>query len=438
MEFKQESTPSLWSKMLEDQLSSKRDRVANVFVFGDPSSGKKRMLDGLKKYTSLDSQEAKRLNEDSPIKELEKVYIMDFKFIHLRQLIEDEVQEIGKINFFIYNRKYSFIGELLTRDMMQNMLLVFVVDLESPETIEESLNSWYEYAISNIGPFLSSFEPEQLSELSASYNNVLKRFREFGRVNPEAAKKTGKVEGIAEENEEDDKDSVEEAQNLPKADHPKPAQEGEESRPPAEEAPKQQPAPAEALQIPMIIVGAKADKIEESQNNALRDFVEFTLQKLTKKLHATLFTISAFKDWNMDLISQFILFTIFNKMPENFSSIVESTDLKRTFIRGEDIDLDDTIKRYPGVKTFVFPKKKEADSGINGNSGVDIKNINDFLTDVKNGKFSHSEETESSLFVSMAVPPGFGTSNTQLPAMEKSNLFAKQKEKIGNLLKQNG
>ena len=413
--------------MLEDQLSSKRDRVANVFVFGDPSSGKKRMLDGLKKYTSLDSQEARRPTEDSPIKDLEKVYIMDFKFIHLRQIVEDEVQEIGKINFFIYNRKYSFIGELLTHEMMQNMLLVFVLDLESPETIEESLNSWFEYVLLNIAPFLRTFDPDTLKELSQSYANTIKKFHEFGRINPEAAKKTVPVDVIVEEKEEDEKDK-----------DAKP-EDGEAEG--ADKSPEKAAPPAEdQIRIPIIIVGAKADKLEELSNNALKDFVEFTLQRLAKKLGAVLFTISAFKDWNMDLVSQFVLYTMFGRVPDNFSSIMESEDIKRMFMRADDIDLEDVKNKYPGAKTFVFPKKKEVDPSLADLGGSDIKTVNEFLQDVKEGKFKYSEETESSVFVSNSNPAGFYSSGTTgaPPAPDRSGLFAIQTDRIRNLLKQNG
>lgn len=420
MDFRPETpSTSLWSKMLEDQLSSKRDRLANVFVFGDPLSGKKRMLDGLKRYTSLEGGDVKRKEEGQ---EREKVYIMDFKFIHLRQLVEDEVQEIGKINFFIYNRKYNFVGELLTQDMMQNMLLVFVVDLEAPETLEDSLNSWFEYVSTNIAPFLRTFQADQLQELSASYANILKRFAEFGRVNPEAAKKTGKVEEIVEEKEEEHRE--------------------DEVAAPGQTAPESAPGsgdPLEQIQIPILILGSKADKLEELTNNQLKDYVEFTLQKLAKKLGATLFTISAFKDWNMDLVSQFVLYTLFNKPPEGNPTIPETDDLKKMFLRPSSIDLEETKKQYPGAKSFSFPKKKEAESTAVDTSVSDIKGINDFLQDVKEGKTKYSEEAETSVFVNTSNPAGFYASNLGASAApDRSGLFAIQTDKIRNLLKQNG
>lgn len=432
LDQKTDSTPSLWSKMLEDQLSSKRDRIANVFVFGDPSSGKKKLLDGLKKYTSIDISDTKRATEEPLNNDLDKVYIMDFKFIHLRQLVEDEVDEIGKINFFIFNRKYNFIQDLLTKDMMQKMLLIFVVDLENPEGIEDSLNSWFEYVSLHVVPFFQQFEPDNLQELSLSYASILRKFSEFGIINPNAAKKVAQIDInppnkstpniniIQEEKEEDlekeDDKNDETNENKVSFTNSKPADE---------------------FRIPILVVGAKSDKIEDLSNNNLRDFVEFTLQKMTKRLNSILFTFSAFKDWNVDLLSQFILYSLFDKIPDNMTSLVETTDLKKMFVRSNNIDMDNLKKKYKNVRQFTFPKKKGNEVSQVPENTAEIKGINDFLSDVKNGIFSFAEETEASVFVNTNALSGFYQSSTGTSQIgDKSGLFSKPTDKIRNLLKQ--
>ena len=57
LEAKRETDSSLWSKMLEDHLSSKRDRIGNILLFGDPLSGKRQILDGLRKFSGCESKE---------------------------------------------------------------------------------------------------------------------------------------------------------------------------------------------------------------------------------------------------------------------------------------------------------------------------------------------------------------------------------------------
>lgn len=428
LDSKVENTPSLWSKMLEDQLSSKRDRIANVFIFGDPNSGKKKFLDGLKKYTSIENQEGKRTIEDQNISDLEKVYIMDFKFIHLKKIQEDEVQEIGKINCFIYNRKYGFIQELLTKEMMNNLIFIFVVDLENPENLEESLNSWFDYVQQHILPFFQQFDQNELKELNENYIQILKKVSEFGRTNIEALKKTGFTQIITEEKEEDDENEKEVEQKN---------DENETNEEIQKQEKKSTVSNTKAFQIPILIVGTKSEKIEEVSNDNLKDFVEFSLQKFAKKMNSSLFTLSAFKDWNMDLISQFMLFTLFDKIPDNMSSIQEKSELKRMFIRNSSIDLEELDKKYQSSKNFKFPeKKKEIQSTVENTQHLEIKGINDFLNDVKNGHFYNAEEVEASSFINVNNMSGFNTSQIDSRAPERSQLGMKPTDRIRNVLKQ--
>ena len=419
LEVKQDTSSSLWSKMLEDQLSSRRDRIANMLIFGDPISGKRKLLDGLRKYTSQDASDRKKIDETDSKGSSNNVYLMDFKFLHLKELINDEIEEIGKINCFIFNRKYAFSQELMTKEMLQNLILILVADLETPETIEESLNSWFEYVSANVLPTYQSLDPAQLKELNQSYQTIIKKIKEIGRTNPEAAKKTETVEIIEEQNEEDHEEEP-----------------GNEK----EEAPKVKAetgtVTAESIQIPIFIIGTKSERLEELSNNSLKEFTEYTLLKMAKKFNSTLFTISAFKDWNLDLLAQFILYSIFDKVPENQNNIVESTEIRSMFVRPESINMEEITKKYQQNIQYKFPKKKkEGDQNQVVEVTHEIRNINEFLGDVKNGIFNYGEESEASVFVNANSALG-GYQTGQTGQTTGHGLFTKPTDRIRKMLKQ--
>ena len=75
---------------------------------------------------------------------------MDFKFIKMKKKGEDNTEDHGKLNFYIVNRRYKFMNEFFISDMFKNMLIIFTLDLDKPEKIEESFYQWKEFIYNSI------------------------------------------------------------------------------------------------------------------------------------------------------------------------------------------------------------------------------------------------------------------------------------------------
>ena len=140
---------SLWITMLEEKIESKLDKHCNVLLFGDPSTGKNKLIKNIEDtFSKLLLEQIPYEFEENQDRHNQMVYLMDFKYIQINEKIEgDSTQslEIGKINFYIFNRVYEFMKDLLNREMIKNILVVIMVDLSKPETIEESFYSWFNF-----------------------------------------------------------------------------------------------------------------------------------------------------------------------------------------------------------------------------------------------------------------------------------------------------
>lgn len=61
--------------MLESILTEKKEPTGNILIFGDPSCGKKGWIETLNKTYGMSR------GEERILADLERVYIMDFKYI---------------------------------------------------------------------------------------------------------------------------------------------------------------------------------------------------------------------------------------------------------------------------------------------------------------------------------------------------------------------
>jgi polynucleotide 5'-kinase involved in rRNA processing len=106
---------TLWYDLLNNQTkkSSKKEN-GNVIVLGDPGCGKKSlivsMLNKLGQTNEVSSLAEKSILKDFSGK-FEDIYVLDYKYIKVNKYSDDEsFEELGKINFYIFNKKHEVIS----------------------------------------------------------------------------------------------------------------------------------------------------------------------------------------------------------------------------------------------------------------------------------------------------------------------------------------
>lgn len=102
---------TLWYELLTAKKKRKRLGVGNVLVIGDPGCGKKALINNILKILEQ-SNEISSLADQSILKDFsgkfEEVYVLDYKYVKINKFSDDEnFDELGKINFFIFNQKHE-------------------------------------------------------------------------------------------------------------------------------------------------------------------------------------------------------------------------------------------------------------------------------------------------------------------------------------------
>ena len=103
---------TLWYDLLNSQTKKKKQREnANVIVLGDPSCGKKTLIDSILNKLNQ-KNEVNSIAEKSILKDFsgrfEDIYVLDYRYIKVNKFSDDEnFEELGKINFFIFNKQHE-------------------------------------------------------------------------------------------------------------------------------------------------------------------------------------------------------------------------------------------------------------------------------------------------------------------------------------------
>ena len=101
---------SLWKRLMESALQKADALSANVLVFGDTKSGKKTLLNSLLAKKNQ-MNELNVPNEKSILADVKKKgdfhAIFDYKYLRINKFDDDDLNELGKINFYCLNEKYT-------------------------------------------------------------------------------------------------------------------------------------------------------------------------------------------------------------------------------------------------------------------------------------------------------------------------------------------
>jgi hypothetical protein len=102
---------TLWYELLTAKKKKDFVEVGNVLVLGDPSCGKKALINNILKVLEQNN-EISSLADQSILKDFsgkfEDVYVLDYKYAKINKFSDDEnFEELGKINFYIFNQKHE-------------------------------------------------------------------------------------------------------------------------------------------------------------------------------------------------------------------------------------------------------------------------------------------------------------------------------------------
>lgn len=151
-ELKEKKISSLWKELLSSALIRSEKKKGSVLVLGNPKNGKKSLINSMIKELGVEEEE---LNAQQEVKEDDHIYIMDYKFLRIRQFFEEEdSEEIGKINFYMVNKQYPHLKNFLREQMFENLMIMLVLDLSKPADLTHEFIEWITYINNQIMPFV--------------------------------------------------------------------------------------------------------------------------------------------------------------------------------------------------------------------------------------------------------------------------------------------
>lgn len=101
-EQKEKKINTLWKDLLNSALIKSEKKRGSVLVLGNSKNGKKSIINAMIKEQGVEEEELNTIVEQ---REGENFYIMDYKFLRVKQFYEEEdSEEVGKISFYILNK----------------------------------------------------------------------------------------------------------------------------------------------------------------------------------------------------------------------------------------------------------------------------------------------------------------------------------------------
>ena len=148
---------NIWQEILSESLTKKDNEEANVFIFGDKSSGKKSLIRIMNKELATFESESKKLNiEENAL----KYGLINYSHLTVKKNPDDDSDTVNKIGVWIMNElvdKETFLSLIKPKDMLKCVCLV-VVDYSRPWTIRDSLKKWADFIYEAFGDLILTFD----------------------------------------------------------------------------------------------------------------------------------------------------------------------------------------------------------------------------------------------------------------------------------------
>ena len=346
---------SLWRKLLNSTNIRENNRKANVLVVGDEKSGKKAFINSilteLNQTNEIETFDDMTLLGDSKRKN-EHVYMMDYKYVKVNEFADEDSEELGKINFYIMNRKYEHFQQLLTEEMLRNLMIVIVLDLDKPDLITESFIEWINFISNKLMTYMSELTPEIREIMEENFESIAIKNKKIIQ---------SEIEGELEYEE-----------------------------------------PADitfSMRIPLLILANKSDALDNLTEQKALDSVQYKLRTLAVKYGATLMYVSPKLGQNVDTFINYISCTMLDNKNVNLEVDLSNEKLFVPF--GFD-QLNILDEHFKDCQDYVFSghnKDLAARIGHKKENDFEISSMQDFLKNLKEGIDSNdidSKETTKS------------------------------------------
>ncbi len=148
---------NIWQEILSESLTKKDNEEANIFIFGDKSSGKKSLIRIMNKELSVYENDSKKLNiEENAL----KYGLINYSHLTVKKNGDDDSETLNRVGVWIMNElidKETFLSLIKPKDMLKCVCLV-VVDYSRPWTIKDSIKKWADFIYEAFGKLILTFD----------------------------------------------------------------------------------------------------------------------------------------------------------------------------------------------------------------------------------------------------------------------------------------
>ena len=163
---------NIWNEILSESITKKDNEEANVFIFGDKSTGKKSLIRKMnKEFSPFENDAKKTLNveEDSS-----KYGLINYSHLTVKKNPDDDSEIVNRVGVWIINDiidKETFLSLIKPKDMIKCICLV-VVDYSRPWTIQKSLRKWADFIYEVFGKLILKFPFDEQKEFRNRSKNI--------------------------------------------------------------------------------------------------------------------------------------------------------------------------------------------------------------------------------------------------------------------------
>lgn len=155
---------NIWNEILTESITKKDNEEANIFIFGDKSTGKKSLIRKMnKEFASFENDSKKALNIEE---ESSKYGLINYSHLTVKKNMDDDSEIVNRVGVWIMNEiidKETFLSLIKPKDMIKCICLI-VVDYSRPWTIQSSLKKWADFIYEVFGKLIITFPFDKQGE----------------------------------------------------------------------------------------------------------------------------------------------------------------------------------------------------------------------------------------------------------------------------------
>ena len=164
---------NIWQEILNESTTKKDTEEANVFIFGDKSTGKKSLIRIMnREAASLESESKKTLNIEE---EALKYGLMNYSHLTVKKTGDEDLETVNKVGVWLMNELIdvdTFLTLIKPKDILKCVCLV-VVDYSRPWEIQNALKKWTDFIYTIFGKLLLKYPFDKQNEMRKKSKIIL-------------------------------------------------------------------------------------------------------------------------------------------------------------------------------------------------------------------------------------------------------------------------